>query len=78
MEPLNAKRLHVLKLCKKYRPNQDKDHWCQIPVNKLHDHLALERFEDGEPLGEINIAQIVHYCYYQGEASNIGRIMASR
>jgi hypothetical protein len=76
MEPLNAKRLHVLKLCKKYRPNPEKEGCCQTPVDKLHEHLKLERFDDGQPLGEMNISQIVHYCYYQGDAGTIGRIMA--
>jgi hypothetical protein len=76
MEPLNAKRLHVLKLCKKYRPNEELDGVCQTPVNKLHEQLQLEKFDDNQPLGEMNISQIVHYCYYRGNAGTIGRIMA--
>jgi hypothetical protein len=76
MEPLNAKRLHVLKLCRKYRPNEEPEGVCLIAVNKLHEHLQLEKFDDGQPLGEMNISQIVHYCYYQANAGTIARIMA--
>jgi hypothetical protein len=84
MEPANARRLHVAKLCKQYR---DKDSTNPIDVNPqvFHGWLNNERYNDGTvdddgnpnltPLYPGEIATIVNYCYYRGDPSTIARIM---
>jgi hypothetical protein len=85
MEAANARRLHIIKLCKHYR---SKDSTEPIDVNPqvFHKWLNDERYNDGtknedgepnlSPLYPSEIAQIINYCYYRGDPSTIGRIMA--
>ena len=86
MDQANARRLHIMKLCKQYR----KDSPTPIDVNpqQLHKWLKAERYNDGEtddngqpklkPLFPSEIASIVNYCYYRGDPAVIGRIMTGR
>jgi hypothetical protein len=86
MEPANARRLHIIKLCKQYR--KDSVEPLDLNPQTLHHWLNEERYDTGKtdddgkpvmsPLYPNEISAIVNYCYYRGDPRTIGAIMARK